>query len=162
MNFEEILTLLIGTAEEKVKPSELIEACNKFNMRPVEYININDDLLFDSGHIFIFQTESGEEARLEIIEFEGNLLQSGFQIIYTPRLLFSKINKDFSLLYTSLQIYYINEQPQSFGEFELFNFFNENSQCYLSKSKINGRDVLNFRVANKDVWMKYRKIIKRI
>ncbi len=155
MNFEDILTLLIGTAEEKVQPYKLIETCKKFNMRQIEYFNINEDPLFELGYNFIFLTENGEEARLEIIETDGNLLQSGFQIIYKPRLLFAKMNKDFSFLYNSLQSYYLNEQPQSFGEMEIINFYNEVSQCYLNKSKINGQDVLNFRASNKEIWMRY-------
>lgn len=155
MNFEEILTLLIGTAEEKVKPSELIEACNKFNMRQIEYININNDPLFNIGYNFIFPSQSGEEARLEIIEVNGNLLQSGFQIIYKPKILFKKIDKDFSFLYNSLKSYYINEQPQNYEGIELYNFFNKTSQCYLSKSKVNRQGVLNFRISNKDIWSQY-------
>jgi len=155
MNFEQILNLLIGSAEEKAKPSELIKACYKFNMLQIEYININGDPLFDIGYNFIFQTQSGEEARLEIIEIDGNLLQSGIQIIYKPRIFFEKINKDFSYLYNAIQSHYINEQPHRHKGIELHNFFNETSQCYLSKSKVNEQDVLNFRVTNKDIWEKY-------
>ena len=155
MNFEDILTLLISTAEEKVNPSELVHACKKFNMNQIEYYNINEDSLFDFGYNFLFQTESGEEARLEIIEIDGNLLQSSFQINYKPSIFFAKINKDFSVLYNSLQSYYINEQQQSYGLIELYIFFNETSQCYLSKFKAIGKDVLNFRVTNKETWMKY-------
>lgn len=155
MNYEDILTLLIGTVEENVHPSELVQACKKFNMRQINYFNINEDPLFDFGYNFIFQPKSGEEAKLEIIEIEGYLLQSGFQILYKPKLSIEQINKDFSLLYSSLKSYYTKEQPQSLGELEIINFYNEVSQCYISKSKVNGQDVLNFRISNKEVWMRY-------
>lgn len=155
MNFQKILTLLIGTLEDNVNPSELVTACKKYNMQQVEYFNINNDPLFEKGHNFIFQVGNGEDVRLEIIEVDGNLLQSGFQIIYKSKMLFPKINKDFSYLYNSLQSYYLNEEPQNFGGIELYNFFNDASQCYLSKSKVNGQDVLNFRITNKSIWKKY-------
>jgi hypothetical protein len=155
MSFEDILTLLIGTSEEKVSPSNLLEACTKFNMKQIEYFNVNQDPLFENGYNFIIKTENGEDARLEIIEVEENLLQSGFQIIYKPKLLFPKITKDFSCLYNLLQSYYLMEEAQNFEGIELYNFCNEISQCYLSKSKVNGQDVLNFRVTNKSIWEKY-------
>ena len=155
MNFEDVLTLLIGTAETKVNPSKLIEACRKLNMQQIEYFNINGDPLFNIGYNFIFKTQSGEEARLEIIEVDGSLLQSGFQIIYKPRIFFQIIKKDFSYLYNSLQSYYGNEQIQNYQEIEIYNFFNEISQCYISRSKVDGKHVLNFRISNKETWKKY-------
>lgn len=155
MNFEDILILLIGISEKKANPSELISACKKFKMKQIEYFNVDKYPLFENGYNFIFQVSTGEEARLEIIEVDENLLQSGFQIIYEPKLFFKKINKDFSHLHNSLQNHYLNENQQSYGEIILYNFFNETSQCYLSKSKVGGRDVLNFKVSNKEIWTKY-------
>ena len=155
MSLEDILTLLIGTSEEKVGVDELVAACKKFNMKQIEYFNLNQDPLFETGYNFIFQTDNCEEARLEIIEVDKYLLQSGFQIIYKPKIFSKKINNDFSYLYNSLQSYYLNEDPQNYGGIELYNFFNEISQCYLSKSKVNGQDVLNFRVTNKEIWRRY-------
>lgn len=124
-------------------------------MREIEYININQDSLFKTGYNFIFLTPDNEEARLEIIEIEGNLLQSGFQIIYKPSFFFSKINKHFSQIYNSLKGYYINELPQNFQGIEIINFTNDKSQCYISKSRINGGRALSFRVMNKEIWGKY-------
>jgi len=155
MSFEDVLTLLIGTSEEKVSPAELVVACKKFNMKQIEYFNINQDPLFEKGYNFIFQTDDRQEARLEIIEVDKYLLQSGFQIIYKTKIFSKKISKDFSYLYNSLQSYYLNEDQQNYGGIELYNFFNEISQCYLSKSKVNGQDVLNFRVTNKEIWQRY-------
>ena len=156
MNFSDILTLLIGTAETKAKPSELIEGCGKFNMQQIEYFNINDDPLFEIGYNFVFKTISGEEARLEIIEIDGSLLQSGIQIIYKPRIFLQKREKDFSYIYNSLQSYYVNEQKQIIMGIQTYNFFNETSQCYISRSKANGRKVLSFRISNKETWTKYQ------
>ena len=155
MNFEDILTLLIGTTESNVKPDELIEACRKYNMLQIEYKNINSDPLFDIGYCFIFNTQSGEEARLEIIEIDGYLLQSGFQIIYKPKIFFRKIKKDFSYLYKSLQSYFKNEEIQNYQGTKIYNFFNNVSQCYISKSVINGKNILNFRISNRDTWSRY-------
>lgn len=155
MIFKDILTLLIGTAESIVKSRELVEACKKFNMLEIEYININGDPLFDTGYCFMFRTQTGEEARLEIIEIDGNLLQSGFQIIYKPKIFFQKIRKDFSFLYQCLQSYYDSPEKQNYHGTELHIFFNDTSQCYLSKSKVQGQNVLNFRISNKDTWCRY-------
>lgn len=156
MSLEEILTLLISTCETGVNPAGLIKYCEIVKMKQIEYCNVNNDPLFNTGYNFIFKTEGEEEARLEIIEIDGHLLQSSFQLIYKRKLFSKKINNDFSRLYNSLQILYLNEDPQNYGGIELFNFFNETSQCYLSKSKVNGQDVLNFRVTNKDIWHRYK------
>ncbi|MDX9925542.1 MAG: hypothetical protein RBS48_12335 [Ignavibacteriaceae bacterium] len=64
MEINEILTLLIGTAEVNANPSQLIDACKKYGMREIEYININQDPLFKTGYNFIFLTPDNEEARL--------------------------------------------------------------------------------------------------
>ena len=114
MDLENIMTLLIGTAETKVKPSELIEACIKFKMQQIEYFNINGDTLFNIGYNFVFKTERGEEVRLEFIEVDNNLLQSGFQIIYKSRILFQTIKTDFPYLCNVLKNYYVNEQIQNY------------------------------------------------
>ncbi|MDI6766933.1 MAG: hypothetical protein QME52_08940 [Bacteroidota bacterium] len=155
MGFEEILTLLIGTADEKVKPSQLIEACRKYDMHQIEYININGDLLFKEGYNFLYNSPNGETARLEIIEKDGVLLQSGIQIIYRPRLLFSKINKDFSVLFNLLKSYYGNEQIQTYQGIIIYNFTNQITQCYLTQSTINKQQVLNCRVSNIEIWKMY-------
>lgn len=155
MEFDEILTLLIGTTETKAKASELIETCRKFSMHQIEYINFDQDPLFNIGYNFSFNSPAGEVVRLEIIEKDGNLLQSGIQIIYKPSLFYQQINKDFSFIYHSLKSYYVNEQIQKFQGIKIYNFVNEESQCYISKSKANRRQVLNFKVTNKELWHIY-------
>ena len=96
MEFDEILTLLIGTAEVNAKPNELIDACNKFDMQEIEYINLYQDHLFNTGYNFMFYAPDNEEGRLEIIEIDGYILQSGIQINYKQKLFFSKFSKHFS------------------------------------------------------------------
>jgi len=155
MNFEDILTLLIGTAETKPNPSQLIEACRKFNMHQIEYYNLNGDPLFNIGYNFIFKTERGEEARLEIIQVDDELLQAGFQVIYKSMFFFQKAKRDFSYIFKSLKTYYHNEQIQDFGVDKIFNLYNDISHCYISRSKINGKEVITFRVSNKETWTKY-------
>jgi hypothetical protein len=51
-----------------------------------------------------------------------------------------------------LKKYYKNEFKQTIQGFGMYNFANELSQCYVYKSKVNGKWILNFKIINKENW----------
>lgn len=154
MNFEDILTLLIGSVEAKDKPGQLVQACKKLNMKPHEYFNIYGEPLYSIRYDFIFDTPNGEKAKLEIIEVDGgDLLQAGFQIAYKDN---NTLDIEFSSLHTFLKERYIQGREDILGHIK---FTNEISQCYTSKTKFNNQFVLNLGITNKEIWKKYIRMI---
>ena len=138
MTFQDIITLLVGTAEADANPKQLVDTCFKYKMCHIDYINWNNDPLFSVGYAFVLDIND-VPARLEIIETNGKLLQSGFQIIYKPQFLNFKNKKDFNVLRKLLNDYYQNESHQDINGTDLYNFANDISQCYLSKAKVEGK-----------------------
>lgn len=147
-----VIKLLIQTAELDSSPNDLISCCINSRMSQIEYLNFDNDPLFSNGNCFQFNCDNGEQGKIEIIEVKGKILQSGFQIIYYPRLFSSKTKKDFLAIRNYIKDHYQNESIQKVNKVNIFNFTNEISQSYTSQSKINGRFVINFKVMNKKNW----------
>jgi len=156
MNFEDLLKLLTKTAQEKTKASELIATCNNAGLNEIEYFNTYDDPMFNQGRNFLFTTQDGETGRLEIIRFDDELLQAGFQIIYKPNVFFKQVKTDFPLIVNFLKDY-SKEEAEDYQGFETYSFSNDANRCTLSRSKVNGRHVLDFKISNSEIWEKHHQ-----
>ena len=135
--------------------SELIKECKGIGMKQSAYIDTGMDSIlpkFDNGYTFIYQTNDDVEVRLEIIEKDSIIMQAGIQIIYSPSFFFSKSKKHFDILKYQCDDYYGESLPMSMGGGKILNYGNPLSVCYLSKLKVNGRDVINFKVGNRKFW----------
>lgn len=153
-SLDETFSLLTNSVPED-KPSDLIKKCKEIGMNEIEYLDTGMDSNlpeFDKGYNLVFNTNDATEARLEILEKDSIIMQAGIQIIYTPSFFFSKAKKHFKILKDYSGIYYGKSLPMNMDGAEILNYGNILSVCYLSKMKVNGRDVINFRVGNRKFW----------
>ena len=107
---------------------------------------------FDNGFNFIYHTNYYVEARLEILEKDSIIMQAGIQIINSPSFFFSKAKKHFNMLKGRCDDYYGESLPMNIGDAKILNYGNSLSVCYLSRLKVNGRCVINFKVGNRKFW----------
>jgi hypothetical protein len=144
-----LLRLLIKSIETNELPTNFMDECKALQMTQIDYINFQKDPLFKDGYNFVFDCDINEQGRLEIIEINGKLLQTGFQIIYKNKFLNFKIKKNLIYIRKFLKEYYRNEFLQNINKIIIFNYSNDLSQCYVSKSKMNAKWILNFKILNK-------------
>lgn len=153
-SLEETFSLLTDSVPED-KASDLVKKCKETGMNEIEYLDTGMDSNlpeFDKGYNFVFKTNDDAETRLEILEKYSIIMQAGIQIIYPPSFFFSKAKKHFKILKDHSDNYYGVSLPMNMGGAEILNYGNISSVCYLSKMKVNGRDVINFRVGNRKFW----------
>ena len=150
-SLDETFSLLTDSVPED-KASDLMKKCKEIGMNEIEYLATGMDSNlpeFDKGYNLVFKTNDDAEARLEILEKDSIIMQAGIQIIYSPSFFFSKAKKHFKILKDHSDIYYGESLPMNMGGAEILNYGNIFSACYLSKMKVNGRDVINFKVGNR-------------
>lgn len=146
---------LITDSVPQDKASDLIKKCKEIGIKEQSYINTGLDSNlpeFDKVYTFVYEIDNGIEAILEILEKNSAILQSGIQIIYPYSFLLSKVKKHFILLKNLSDNFYGSSLPINISGTKILNYGNLSSVCYLSKMKINSRDVINFRVGNKKFW----------
>jgi len=137
------------------KASDLVKKCKETGMNEIGYVHTGMDSNlpeFDKGYNLVFKTNDDAEARLEILEKDSIIMQAGIQIVYPTSFFFSKAKKHFKILKDHCDDYFGERLPMNMGGAEILNYGNISSVCYLSKIKVNGRDVINFRVGNKKFW----------
>lgn len=137
------------------KASGLINECKGIGMQQIAYVDTGMDSnlpKFDNGYNFIYQANDDVEARLEILEKDSIIMQAGIQITYSPSFFFSKAKKHFNILKDQCDDYYGESLPMSIGGGKILNYGNPLSVCYLSRLKVNGRGVINFKVGNRKFW----------
>jgi len=135
--------------------SDFIKKCKEIGMNQIAYVDTGFDSNlpeFDNGYNFIYKTNDGVETRLEILEKDSIIMQAGIQIIYPPSFLFSKAKKHFSILKGKSDDYYGESLPMNMSGAEILGYGNPSSVCYLSRIKVNDRNVINFKVGNRKFW----------
>ena len=153
-SLDETFSLLTDSVPED-KASDLMKKCKEIGMNETEYLDSGMDSNlpeFDKGYNLVFKTNDDAEARLEILEKDSIIMQAGVQIIYPPSFFFSKAKKHFKILKDDSHIYYGDSLPMNMGGAEILNYGNIFSVWYLSRMKVNGRDVINFKVGNRKFW----------
>ena len=154
LNIDEMFSLLTDSVPID-SPLDLINKCEEIGMNQISYTNSGFDSTlpeFDKGYNFIYNTNDGVEARLEILEKDSIIMQAGIQIIYPPSFFFSKAKKHINILRRKSDDYYGECLPMEMSGSEILNYGNSSSVCYLSKMKVKGSDVINFRVGNRKFW----------
>lgn len=153
-NLDKIFSLLTDFVPED-KATNLIDKCKEIGMNEVEYLDTGMDSNlpeFDNGYNFVFKTNNDTETRLEILEKDSIIMQAGIQIIYPPSFFFSIAKKHFKILKRHSDGYYGKCLPMNVGGVVILNYGNILSVCYLSKMKVNGKNVITFKVGNREFW----------
>ena len=135
--------------------SDLVKECKRIGMTQIAYVDTGMDSTlpeFDNGYNFIYKTNDGVETRLEILEKDSLIMQLGVQIVYPLSFFFSKAIKHFNILKGLCNDYYGESLPMNIGDAKILNYGNSLSVCYLSRLKVNGRCVINFKVGNRKFW----------
>ena len=123
-------------------------------MNKIDYFDLGmDDNLpeFDKSYKLVYQTDGGIDSRLEILGKDSIIMQTGIQIIF-PHSFFSKSKNHYKTLKSHSENYYGECLPINISGTKFLNYGNALSVCYLSKMKINCRDVINFKVGNRKFW----------
>jgi len=153
-SLDETFSLLTDSVHQD-KASDLVKKCKENGMNEIKYFESGMDRNlpeFDKGYNLVFKTNDDAEARLEILEKDTIIMQAGMQIIYPPSIFFSKAKKHFNILKGQCDDYYGESLPMSMCGGKILNYGNPLSVCYLSRLKVNGRDVINFKVGNRKFW----------
>lgn len=155
---------LIHDSVSNNKSSKMINLCREMKMEEIPYQSVEKDSDlpdFDVGHWFQYKTENDEICRLEILDKEGEILQSGFQIIMNKLWNFSNLNEHFELIKNRCDAVYSKSLPPDNlieqKNVTILNYSYKNMVCYLSKMKVNKQHILTFRVGNKKLWNKENK-----
>ncbi len=146
-----ILSILINATEQNKTSKEILTLFSTAQMSQIDYINVHDDPLFTTGFTFIFKCNFGQ-GYLEIIDFNGQILQLGFKIIYFKNFLSLVPNRDMKIIRDYLKHYYLNERIQIISGIKLNNYANDISQSYISRFSVDGKKVNNFNIMNKKNW----------
>lgn len=146
---------LLTDAVPADKASALLKKCKKIGMNEIDYLDTGMDSNlpeFDKGYNLVYQTNDGVDSRLEILVKDSIIMQAGIQIIFPFSLFFSKSKNHFKILKVHSNNYYGECLPMNMDGAEILNYGNVLSVCYLSKMKVNGKDVINFKVGNRKFW----------
>lgn len=149
------ITKLLHDAVGKISAKSLFIKCKEMGMEEIEYQDFgNDSTLpnFDKGFRFEILTENKGRCILEILEKDEDILQAGIQVFFKSSIFSPKINKTYDQIVEILKNYYKPEQEINSPSTELLNFSDNNTLCYVYKTKINGEDLLTFRIGNVKFW----------
>lgn len=146
-----VISVLIEAVEKIKITKSLVDIFSAIKLSQIEYINLQADRLFSDGYTFTFDFKAGT-CFMEIIDYNGYILQTGFKLIYSKKL-FSQIpDKDLKKIMNYLKQYYLNDLPQIISGVKLTNYANNVSQSYVSRFTIEGKKVNNFNIMNKTTW----------
>ncbi len=154
LSLEEIVKLLY-TDILISKPETLAEKCRNLGMKEDKFVDLN--ILgtlpeFDNGFAFIYETDNKVNARLEIIDKDGIIMQAGIQIIYPISVFSSKSTKHFKYLTNKLNEIYGAAMPMDMPGTKILNYGNENSVCYISISTVNKKKCITLKFGNRAFW----------
>jgi hypothetical protein len=155
-NINDILSLLIDSVISK-SGRQLVDTCVNLEMIKQEFIEFGFDSTFpefDRGYLYFYTTDNKETSRLEILERENEILQTGIQIVYKSVLFTANFKKDFQIAKIILDKYYGTGSQMNVGKVETINYGDGKTICYLSKLKMNGKNVLTIRIGNALLWNK--------
>jgi len=151
----EIISLLV-TSVPHVRATELVDQCRKRGMLEVPYQAIGLDSTlppFEKGYHFRFNPGIKAQALFEILQKDGLILQAGYQLVFQPALFFSYDRKKHCELKAILEDHYGVGYPTEVGEgAEIINYGNDTTIAYISKVRVNRRDVITVRVGNRRFW----------
>jgi hypothetical protein len=151
-SIEDLIFFLINSTEREMRIPSLVERCKRIGMIQIDYINFQEDPMFENGHSFLIGCDTDDQVRVEIIEVNGKILQAGFQIIFNPHFLSLRFKKYMSISQKFLLDLYKKEFPQDVQGTIVLNYANNISQSFLNKFKVDKNWVLNFKVMNKLNW----------
>ena len=124
-------------------------------MKQIPYVTFGLDSNFpdyEKGYRYQFKTEDNITGTLDVLAKMGRILQVGIQLYYKPLLLFSKLQKHYKLLSKKLVNLYGHAYPSSLGMIEIINYQDNNTVCYITKTKVNEVEAITIRFGNRDFW----------
>ncbi|MBL7961269.1 hypothetical protein JNL27_13640 [bacterium] len=154
LTYDELIYFIIN-AVDSMSSIQAIEECNRLGMKKIEFQHLSADSnipQYDNGYAFTCSTQNNNISQVEILEKEKQILQMGFQIVYKPRLILSRITGDLKRMNAILKNYYGDGVPMAMDNVDILNFGNENTACYISKIKINNYNIITLRVGNRLFW----------
>ncbi len=156
-SIDETFSLLTDSIPEEI-PSNLVKKCEEIGMKNLRYLDTGFSRSLsdvDKDYSFVFRSNNDAEIRLEILEKDSTIMQTSILIVNQPSFFFSKAKKHFKILKDHSDSYYGEHSIMNMGGEYSLNYGNVSSICYLYKMKVNGEDVIYFKVVNRDYWQKY-------
>jgi hypothetical protein len=151
---QKIISLLVSRIAH-TRASDFARECIDLGMRQVPYqdVGLTSNLPpFEAGYHFRFNPDGNEEALFEILEKNGFVLQSGYQIALSASLFFSKGKERYRQIKDILETHYGLGQPMNVGAIEIMNYGNDTTIAYISRAKVAGTDAITVRVGNRRFW----------
>jgi len=124
-------------------------------MKQIPYVTFGLDSNlpeYENGYRYQFETQGNIPTTLDVLAKKGRILQVGIQLYYKPSLLFSKLKKLYNILSKKLYNIYGHEYPSSLGVIEIINYQDNNTVCYITKTKVNEVEAITVRFGNRDFW----------
>lgn len=131
---------------------------------------------FDQAFQFLFKQPKAEYALIEILTYKDAIIQTGLQISFEKKILFSGVRKPFADLKKLLEHYfdYLEKIPPSKSYYGILKADEElkllpdkifipevcyyasdkNVQAYLNKSMSGESEIINFKVGSNKFWKK--------
>ena len=150
----DIVDLLIQATPTE-SASQLVQHCLQIGMTAQQYRASSLDANlppFDIGHQLRFHADGCWAAGLDVLEKNGFVLQSGFQMFFYRGLFGSKSRKLHQKIVERIEQHYGPGVPTNSSGIDILNFSNDQSVCYTSTTKSHGNNVITVRVGNRRFW----------